>query len=432
MGTIVGMAQDHVGTNNCALLDPLGQFGSRNDAASVHAASRYIFTRWNCLGSALFHPADDPVLSYRTEEGKCLEPLFFLPVLCLALLNGASGIATGWSTLIPPCSPLTVIEATEAYCEGGSEGARRISLLPWFSGFNGEVRVEADKVVTKGRWTRIRDNEVHIVELPVGRWTDPYLKDLIARTANVADKKASKAKKPACGLPTLIRVLNNSTESKVDLKLTFSAAVTPDDSELDAQLKMVTSFHMTNMVLLAPDGRVRRFPDLHSILEAHGGLRLQLYAARKAHQLREAQKELEREVRIRDFIHAVLVGNVVLLGRPQSEVIASIEGHVPGSNGKALLKLSVDNLSEEGRDNQDAKVAGLRRGLKELEETTAASMWRKDLQALRVSYATWLQEREARYALEDEDDSKRPDRPKDTRNPKKRKASTKSGEAVPG
>jgi DNA topoisomerase-2 len=37
---IVGSAQDHVGTNNVALLEPLGQFGSRHDKPSTHASQR--------------------------------------------------------------------------------------------------------------------------------------------------------------------------------------------------------------------------------------------------------------------------------------------------------------------------------------------------------------------------------------------------------
>ena len=39
--TIVGMAQQHVGTNNINLLKPEGQFGSRLAKPSVHAQARF-------------------------------------------------------------------------------------------------------------------------------------------------------------------------------------------------------------------------------------------------------------------------------------------------------------------------------------------------------------------------------------------------------
>ncbi|CAJ1400545.1 unnamed protein product [Effrenium voratum] len=48
-GTIIGMAQTFVGSNNINLLEPRGQFGSRLQGGKDHAASRYIFT---CLSKA--------------------------------------------------------------------------------------------------------------------------------------------------------------------------------------------------------------------------------------------------------------------------------------------------------------------------------------------------------------------------------------------
>lgn len=43
--TIIGMAQDFVGSNNVNLLAPQGQFGTRIAGGKDHAAARYIFTR---------------------------------------------------------------------------------------------------------------------------------------------------------------------------------------------------------------------------------------------------------------------------------------------------------------------------------------------------------------------------------------------------
>jgi len=44
MMTIVGMAQDFVGSNNLNLLQPLGQFGTRLNGGKDSASPRYIFT----------------------------------------------------------------------------------------------------------------------------------------------------------------------------------------------------------------------------------------------------------------------------------------------------------------------------------------------------------------------------------------------------
>lgn len=47
------------------------------------------------LARAVFHPADDPLLNYQTEDGKTIEPDWYMPILPVVLLNGVEGIGTG-------------------------------------------------------------------------------------------------------------------------------------------------------------------------------------------------------------------------------------------------------------------------------------------------------------------------------------------------
>lgn len=44
MATIVGLAQNFVGSNNINLLMPIGQFGTRLQGGKDAASARYIFT----------------------------------------------------------------------------------------------------------------------------------------------------------------------------------------------------------------------------------------------------------------------------------------------------------------------------------------------------------------------------------------------------
>lgn len=44
MMTIIGLAQNFVGSNNLNLLQPLGQFGTRLHGGKDSASPRYIFT----------------------------------------------------------------------------------------------------------------------------------------------------------------------------------------------------------------------------------------------------------------------------------------------------------------------------------------------------------------------------------------------------
>ena len=63
-GTIVGMAQSYVGSNNINLLYPAGQFGTRRMGGKDCASARYIFTRLEKIARAIFHPDDDSLLNY--------------------------------------------------------------------------------------------------------------------------------------------------------------------------------------------------------------------------------------------------------------------------------------------------------------------------------------------------------------------------------
>jgi DNA topoisomerase-2 len=100
--TIVNLAQDYVGSNNLNLLLPNGQYGTRDQGGKDHASARYIFTEPAPITRTIFHPADDPLLNYLTEDNDQIEPEWYLPVLPLLLINGAEGIGTGLSQIPIP------------------------------------------------------------------------------------------------------------------------------------------------------------------------------------------------------------------------------------------------------------------------------------------------------------------------------------------
>lgn len=72
--TIVGMAQNFIGSNNINLLMPNGQFGSRNAGGKDHASARYIFTCLNKVTRYIYPEADDHVLNYIEDDGQLVEP----------------------------------------------------------------------------------------------------------------------------------------------------------------------------------------------------------------------------------------------------------------------------------------------------------------------------------------------------------------------
>jgi DNA topoisomerase-2 len=98
--TIIGMAQTYVGSNNLNLLSPCGQFGTRLMGGKDAASPRYLFTKLETIARLIFHPADDAVLQSQEEDGVNIEPLYYVPILPMVLVNGSEGIGTGWSSKV--------------------------------------------------------------------------------------------------------------------------------------------------------------------------------------------------------------------------------------------------------------------------------------------------------------------------------------------
>ena len=101
MGTIVGLAQNFVGSNNLNLLVPHGQFGTRNLGGKDSASPRYIFTKMSTLTRLIYPAHDDNVLAFLFEDNLKIEPEWYCPIIPMVLVNGAEGIGTGYATKIP-------------------------------------------------------------------------------------------------------------------------------------------------------------------------------------------------------------------------------------------------------------------------------------------------------------------------------------------
>jgi DNA topoisomerase-2 len=73
------------------------------------SSPRYINTKLADIARFIFRQEDEPLLDYLVDDGKKIEPKWFIPVIPMTLVNGAQGIGTGWSTHIPCHNPRDVI-----------------------------------------------------------------------------------------------------------------------------------------------------------------------------------------------------------------------------------------------------------------------------------------------------------------------------------
>jgi len=134
-GTIVGMAQSFCGSNNINLLTPSGQFGTRRMGGKDAASPRYIFTKLEKITRTIFHPDDDALLNYLSDDGLSIEPEYYMPVIPMILVNGSDGIGTGWSSFVPNYSSRQIIKNLRQLLNG-----EEVEMMhPDYSGYTGEV-----------------------------------------------------------------------------------------------------------------------------------------------------------------------------------------------------------------------------------------------------------------------------------------------------
>lgn len=158
---IVNMAQDFTFSNNYPLIDKKGFFGGRMEPAP--AASRYIECKLSSIADFILFDDLNQVEMKPNYDDRMMEPVSLLPKIPLMLINGAEGIGTGYSTMIPSFNHRDIINSMIEYIKTGK--AKKIK--PWVNNYNNKVTSDRDKYLFHSQVEKIKDKYV-ITELPKG------------------------------------------------------------------------------------------------------------------------------------------------------------------------------------------------------------------------------------------------------------------------
>lgn len=174
--TIVNLAQNFVGSNNINLLEPRGQFGTRIAGGKDSASPRYIFTKMSPLTRMIFNPLDDPLLKHEFDDNVKIEPVWYIPLIPMVLVNGADGIGTGWMTKIPNYNPRELIRNIRKMLDEEEP----TQMIPWYKNFKGSIESCGEqRYVVNGELSIISYNKLEITELPVATWTQNYKENVL-------------------------------------------------------------------------------------------------------------------------------------------------------------------------------------------------------------------------------------------------------------
>ena len=422
-GTIIGMAQNFVGSNNVNVLKPVGQFGSRLQGGADAASPRYIHTFLEEITRTIFRKEDASLLTYVDDDGDVVEPEYYLPVVPLLALNGSVGIGTGYSTDIPPYNPTDIVTLLRHRIQGTMETLADHPLDPWWFGFKGAVVRQDDQTwLTKGVYTfDDAKHTVTITELPVGMWTKDY-KAFLDGLCEEEDKKSKEAKKEAkkaetastsstgasaepCGLKGFDD-LYNDVDVRFVLYFTEEGydAIREKPLAFEKRFKLTTSWKTTNMTCFDTEFNIVKYKTIGDLLEAFVQKRLPMYEARRMHVMRGLEAQMRELDAKRRFIQAILDETLVLQKRSDAEIVEGLKAcAIPPlscpekpdeyDSYDYVLRMRIDRLKQAAIDDLDAQIAEKQGELDHLKSQTAESLWNTDLDEFMSAWSAYGESR---------------------------------------
>ncbi len=275
---IVNLAQDYTFSNNYPLIDKKGYFGERMETAP--AASRYIECKLGKVAEYLLFDDMNQVAMVPNYDEKVMEPVCLLPKLPIMLLNGAEGIGTGFSSVIPSFHHSDLINSIIHYVETGK--AKKLKSYV----HNYKNKIEVDE---KGRFVfsmKIEEigGSIYITELPRGydatkiyRYLTKYIEEDYIRD-----------------------FIDSSVNNDIKIELIFKKGQQPPVEEVIK--KMSTSSTLVPNYTLISERGVRIFNTPEEIIEIFAEKRLEVVKRRYELLCEDYEKKIRQNNEIIRFI----------------------------------------------------------------------------------------------------------------------------------
>ncbi|CAG5908755.1 unnamed protein product [Menidia menidia] len=346
MMTIIGLAQNFVGSNNLNLLQPLGQFGTRLHGGKDSASPRYIFTMLSPVARLLFPPVDDNLLKYNFDDNQRVEPEWYIPIIPTVLVNGAEGIGTGWASKIPNYDIREIINNIHRLLDGEEP----LPMLPNYKGFRGTIdQLMDNQYLNSGEVAIIDSTTIEISELPVKSWTQAYKENVLEPMLNGTEK-----------VPPLI---SDYKEYHTDTTVRFVVKMTPEKlreaeaAGLHKVFKLQSPLTCNSMVLFDHVGSLKKYESVQDILKDFYELRMKYYVLRKdwlVGMLGAESAKLSNQAR---FILEKIQGTLVIENKPKKELIRMLQQMGYDSDPVKAWKQAQEKNEEEMEDEEEEEKA---------------------------------------------------------------------------
>jgi DNA topoisomerase-2 len=359
-GVLVNMAQNFTGANNLPYLEAIGQFGSRLSPEA--SATRYIFTKLNQNFRKVFLKEDEDILEYLDDDGKSIEPKFYLPIIPNVLLNGSEGMGVGFASKVFSYKPADIIGA----CEDAIKGKKIRKLIPWYKGFTGTIDKQADQATFKGVLEVVNSTTIKISELPVGSYTVPY--------------RAVLNKLEETGL--INSYLDNSKEDRTEFIVKCKRETAALDPEVLLNKFKLISRDTENLTLWNDQDKLQVFDTVEDLVQWFVEFRLKKVEVRRLQLIERYQQDLEVLLERVRFIKFYLANSKWFSENKKESIIERLTKE-KFKYVDELLSIRVYNLTLDEIQKLNETVDEKRKQLDEVQTTTNVKMYQNDLDAIK-------------------------------------------------
>lgn len=357
---IIKFAQGFVGANNLPFFEAWGQFGCRDDGgvgADV-PDGRYPnvkLAKW----CKIAFPADlMKLLPGKEEEGEIIEPASLPCIIPMHVINGSTGIATGYSNGIVKHNIYDVISWLRARFEIENYDKENLPVLvPFYNGFKGRIVVD-DKTVNEAvigggdeladitleeysedkeeveeiivnRFKRTtgksmksygiytfsldkkEENVIEITELPIGVWLKNYRKWLTTLREN-----------------KLLKSFDDLSTSEEPHYILYGFTP-PDGKKISYEtLGLVKAIGMSNITLIDDNAKPYIFNDIHDVMEAYYNNMIKLFDRLRESQLQNYLQQIEFYQKKKLFLELVESGELIIArNRSKNKILEDLEKH---------------------------------------------------------------------------------------------------------
>lgn len=276
--SIVNMAQDYTFSNNYPLIDKKGYFGERMETQA--AAARYIECKLGEVAKLLLFDDLNQVQMIPNYDEKVMEPVGLLPKLPVMLLNGAEGIGTGFSSVIPSYNHRDIVNSMKDVITSGK--ARKIK--PWVRNYSEKIQVEKTGKVLFPMGFEQKGDKIFITELPRGYDAKKIYKFLNKHIDNDFIKD----------------YIDSSVDNDIQIELLFKRGQTPTLAEVEKVMGTVSS-QVPNFTLISERG-VKVLDKVEQIIEIFTLQRLDVVKRRYELLVLDAKERLKKNNEIIRFI----------------------------------------------------------------------------------------------------------------------------------